>query len=598
MKAVKCLTGYTQKIKEAVSAGSLFKKAPTLHFLPEETATGQDGLTVLKSQKKHVVTLDIGPFDAVETILTDCSNGQVFKSEQLRSLSPYRCTYGYDVIVYVGYALFKRNCSESQIIKELADRNILISQREIGFLGKKFVAYLAIAHRQNQQRLKENMGMRGGYILHLDGTCEGDSPHLFTGMDGIAQIVLDNIKLPSEKAEMIMPFLADIKKQYGDPIALVHDMGKGILSAVDTVFKGVPDFICHFHFLRDIGKDLFETEYGKIRTRLKKHKIRGVLRKKAKALEAVVERHPEAVSQLLCDLDKNRIDSSSPIAAMPEVLAYAMIQWILSYADQLDGYGFPFDCPHLIFYQRLQAVHAFLNRSNGSGGAHPRKLLSLWRPLTKIVEDQQLVQAATQMQQKVKTFTKLREAMAIAVPKGKKALNDDGLDEHIKSIEEKIIIFRKEILQRNKPNGKNEFQKMIDQIDKYWKKLFADPITANTPKGSFVIQPQRTNNILERFFRDLKRGNRKKTGTISLNKMLTSMLADTPLVKNLDNPEYMEALLDGNSSLEERFEKIDSRLVWEKLNAENKKKTRMSPAMKKIIRFSDLPKRFFELIAA
>lgn len=79
-----------------------------------------------------------------------------------------------------------------------------------------------------------------------------------------------------------------MKAQYGDPIALVHDMGKGILSAVSAVFPDIPDFICHFHFLRDIGKDLYETEYAKIRTRLKKHKIRGLLRTKAKALEVLI----------------------------------------------------------------------------------------------------------------------------------------------------------------------------------------------------------------------------------------------------------------------------------------------------------------------
>ena len=46
---------------------------------------------------------------------------------------------------------------------------------------------------------------------------------------------------------------------------------------------------------------------------------------------------------------------------------------------------------------------------------------------------------------------------------------------------------------------------MIAQIDKYWDKLFADPITVNTPIGQVTIQPQRTNNLLERFFRDFKR---------------------------------------------------------------------------------------------
>ncbi|WP_207309149.1 hypothetical protein [Desulfobacter hydrogenophilus] len=168
-------------------------------------------MKVLKTRKKNVVTLDIGAFCAKETVLVNPIDNTVHQSQQLRSLTPYRCTYGYDVLVFVGYGLFVHCLSEQQIIALLSDRNITISQREIGFLGKKFIAYLAIAHQQAQQRLNQLMSHKGGYILHIDGTCEGGSPHLFTGMDGIAQIVLDNIKLPSEKAESIIPFLERIK---------------------------------------------------------------------------------------------------------------------------------------------------------------------------------------------------------------------------------------------------------------------------------------------------------------------------------------------------------------------------------------------------
>jgi hypothetical protein len=119
--------------------------------------------------------------------------------------------FGYDVIVHVGYALFVHCRSEQEIIKELAERNISISDREISFLGKKFVTYLAMAHRESRQRIRRAMAVRGGYILHLDGTCEGDSPHLFSGLDGMTELVLDNVKLPSEKAELLIPFLRQIK---------------------------------------------------------------------------------------------------------------------------------------------------------------------------------------------------------------------------------------------------------------------------------------------------------------------------------------------------------------------------------------------------
>jgi len=137
---------------------------------------------------------------------------------------------------------------------------------------------------------------------------------------------------------------------------------------------------------------------------------------------------------------------------------------------------------------------------------------------------------------------------------------------------------------------------MIKQVDKYWEKLFADPIAVTTSTGPFTIQPQRTNNILERFFRDLKRGNRRKSGTISLTKTIRSILADTPLVKNLGNSEYLEVILDGCNTLEERFERIDSRLVLEKLQAEKKNDEIVSPVVKKIIRHPDLPAKLTKLL--
>jgi len=236
------------------------------------------------------------------------------------------------------------------------------------------------------------MASRGGYILHLDGTCEGDSPHLFTGMDGIAQIVLDNIKLPSEKAELLIPFFQRIKQQYGDPVALVHDMGRGILSAVKAVFQGIPDFICHFHFLRDIGKDLFDKEYAIIRNRLKKHKIRSLLRQRAKLLEKVIGDDSQSFYHLAVSIDNGEPPVMEKMAPMA---AYIMIHWVFD-RSELEGYGFPFDCPHLVFYRKLTVLHDMVNAQVGTNKAFS----GLWRPLTKVVEDQQLKRAASQMDKK------------------------------------------------------------------------------------------------------------------------------------------------------------------------------------------------------
>ncbi len=130
-----------------------------------------------------------------------------------------------------------------------------------------------------------------------------------------------------------------------------------------------------------------------------------------------------------------------------------------------------------------------------------------------------------------------------------------------------------------------------------WQKIiiFADPITVITPDVPITIAPQRTNNILERFFRSLKRKFRKRSGTVSLSKTLKTILADTPLVKNLENDEYLQIILNGNATLEERFAQIDSKLVVEQLKLAQESAKSISSEMKKLIARQDLPQQISDL---
>jgi len=66
----------------------MFQDKPTIYFYPPGNGCRQGDLKVLKSRKKTVITLDIGPFYAKETILIDSSDGTVYHSQQLRSLTP------------------------------------------------------------------------------------------------------------------------------------------------------------------------------------------------------------------------------------------------------------------------------------------------------------------------------------------------------------------------------------------------------------------------------------------------------------------------------------------------------------------------------
>jgi transposase-like protein len=267
-----------------------------------------------------------------------------------------------------------------------------------------------------------------------------------------------------------------------------------------------------------------------------------------------------------------------------------LIHWIFDYPSQSNGYGFPFDRAHLDFYRRIQEVHRLLKQIRdadlGNFSKANRPFYRLDKVITEVVEDERLSDLAKNLKSKVIVFDKLRCAMRIALPEGKKGINDNGDSTDMKTIEEKVTSFRKWLIDNK--HRKKTYANMVAQIDKYWEKLFADPILVTTPDGDRTVQPQRTNNILERFFRNEKRRGRKKTGMASLNKMLKAILADTPLVRNLKNSEYMRIILNGCPNLAERFSQIDAHLVQKEMSNAVENNGKILPAIKKLIRDVEL----------
>ena len=218
-----------------------------------------------------------------------------------------------------------------------------------------------------------------------------------------------------------------------------------------------------------------------------------------------------------------------------------------------------------------------------------REIIKLNRELGRIINDSNLKTVVSRIEEKVQIFDQLRDAMRIAVSDDKKGLNDDGEDADIKTIKEAVTIFRDSDKLKVAVEKNTDYKKMVKQIDKYWDKLFADPIMVKTANGEkILVQPQRTNNILERFFRDVKRMYRSKAGTQSLNKVIKAMLADTPLVKNLSNPEYVKVILNGHNTIEDRFAEIDEKLVRQEMK-KSEGHQGIPVRMKKVLRKTNLP---------
>ncbi len=323
---------------------------------------------------------------------------------------------------------------------------------------------------------------------------------------------------------------------------------------------------------------------------MRSHRITGKLRNHARELKRIVDDDPRLVDSF-CGAVEAGARPEAPREFLRAISAFSLIEWILEGKKQGDGYGFPFDRPQVVFAQRLLDASSRLASVSKPKGqavcAVARILHKLSRDLKTIASDTVIQETIREVQGKAEVFDRLRDAMRIAPKSGPDGLNCDGMDTDIQTIQRGVNEFRRRLCAQPELSQKKEYKALLAQIEKYRDKLFVDPITVHSPSGLITIQPQRTNNILERFFRGFKRGFRRKTGNSSLGKTIKAMIAETPLVKNLDNRQYVDILLDGKATLQERFAEIDIETVRRELKTSRQGAERIPHNLKRIIKDSD-----------
>jgi hypothetical protein len=281
-------------------------------------------------------------------------------------------------------------------------------------------------------------------------------------------------------------------------------------------------------------------------------------------------------------------DTSLPIA-----VTYFLALWALQGKHSGDGYGFPFDRPLFDFAQRLLDLYRRLPELlglllNENEPYENQSIFNLACEISNVAEDLELCGAVDELRWRSNVFDDLRKTMRIVQVDGGNGLNDEGTTEAMSTIRQGVEQFRKEL--DNDQNLKKDHLsiKMAEQIDKYGDKLFADPIKVDSPKGPITIYPQRTNNILEQFFRGERHAYRRKTGNNTMSRTLQAMLTDTPLVRNLDNPDYMKILLDGKENLEELFSQLDA-THFSNADDLNAKADRILPGFRALMKLPSLP---------
>jgi len=357
----------------------------------------------------------------------------------------------------------------------------------------------------------------------------------------------------------------------------------------------VPVFLCHFHFLRDLGKDLMGDQYRIIRERLRRHGPKAELKRLRRELQDRIKTHRTPIERLLFHIEKGTVPSIALLSSLPpDVVLGAFITSALDAEKEGGGYGFPFDRPHYTFYRQLRAVLDATEALQKCGqlDARTKKLYDrAVKAMKPACTDPEIEAAADSIECKAKVFDRLRLAMRIAEPDKGNGLNDDGSNPDIHTIEAGVNDFREAIKADAEQMALPGVPAMLEQIDKYRDRLFRDPIVLQTLDGERLVQPQRTNNILERFFRGLKRAARKRTGHRFTAKTLDNMLPDVPLVANLHDPIYSRILLDGSPTLEHRLARIDRKLVNASLSRARGSRNGLSRKTRATLRKRSVPIR-------
>jgi len=588
-----------QQAMVQITPARLFEKIPELRFEaePSDCPVDHRPMGIVKTCRRTIKSIGIGTFRALHAVRGCKQHPEVglFPSQALDELVAPNSNVAYNVIVEIGRLRFMENRQVNEIQTILLHKDLIaLCTSEIERLIDKFIFYLFAVHQESTPLLKAQIKAQGGYILHLDGTCEGDSPKLVSSVDSVSEIVLYSAKLTSENATEIAEFLTSIAKHFGCPLAIVSDMSQPMKTAAELVFDNVPHYICHFHFVASIGKLLFEKEHDALRKALSKAGISGQL----KALRLKLAGNFQTLS-----IDNLPDYVQSPPKAgktreATELFAYGLILWILDHAAEGNGYGFPFDQRYLYFYQRLQAAQALLNcvKNYYSTQTDDDKIIwELYHQIKVISDDKKLKNTVGLYRKKLAVFTQLRTALAVAPEANSKGLRkseENFSGENLQKIKTAVEGFMRELdVELETTTDKSlqtSFSKVKERLLKYWERLFADPFVIEVNGEEKLFFVQRTNNIMEHQFRGLTYSYRRIHGNRSVRRNLENIPAALPLVLNLKNPDYIKLVFGDAANIAKRFSEIDAAqirtMAKEHYNSKNKKNSQKN---KKMLRHPD-----------
>jgi len=461
---------------------------------------------------------------------------------QLQAVAPPGMAFAYDVIAEVLHLRYVELKQREEIRVDPAMWRVPISAGSVSNLSRLGLACLEQLHEAAAPILGKSYRDQA-FILHLDGTHEGGQWCHFVIREGMTGHVLLAKKIRSEHADDIAAMLKRVKKLFGCPDVIVSDMSSTIGKAVKKVFTNIPHKLCHYHFLKAVGKTILGADHDALG--------HGVKRTRSDLLEL----RRECVAHLR-------------EGAREQEQVIALIDRVNVYAGNLRGEGFPFDLPNLCYVQRCREVLEQLESLLGqrrcelaAGGKVLAHLVRLRMHLRPYAEPWG-IRSTARIERRNRLFMRLRDILHPVAADTRAPLNWGRIDDpsSVADIAGKLAEISDEAsrMARRKSLSTGE-AKMWRSLHKQLKNHGNKLAPVLMVRGQFFVLP-RTNNLSETGFRDLKRKQRRTTGNGNLKRQLDHMPAQVFYVENLTSASYRQCVF-GDRPMYECFADADWQAV-------------------------------------
>ena len=486
-----------------------------------------------------------------------------------------RSSVGYDVMTFVGLERFVRYRQRDEIIEALERTSGLrLSTGEVSDLERRFLVYLRALHEARAGDLRKVLEKDGGWPLHIDCTGEDGRGTLLCAYAGWRGWALGAWKIPTERADAILPRLQAVVERFGAPCAVMRDLGKAVIEAARDLVAGfarkVPVLSCHLHFLKDIGKDLLDPAHGELRELFRRFAVPSRLSALARDLGRSLGRDVEQCRRDVADWLAGEDDAFRlPGGKTGLAVVRAMGQWVLDYPQDGTDAGFPFDRPLLDLYRRclraLRASESLLRKPHDNARAHAA-LERLHRILEPVRSELPFQRPVRTLERRARLHDELRAALRLR-PKSPTSLAEpaDAKTQRLelRDVELAVEAFTRALAKRRPERGPAQDERqaidlVLAHLERHGPSLWGHVIDLPRKLGGGIRLVERTNVILEAFWHEIKHGERRRSGRKNLADDFEQLPPEAVLARNLTRADYVAVVCGSLDDLPRAFADLDA----------------------------------------